>query len=48
VADCVEKMVGEDVSVISHKINSAREKVLDLSWENVSSIMIKHIMKTSL
>lgn len=44
VADCVEKMVAEDVSVISHKINSAREKVLDLSWENVSSIMIKYIM----
>jgi len=43
VADCVEKMVGEDVSVISHKIDLAREKVLDLSWENVSSIMIKHI-----
>ncbi|GAO34674.1 glycosyltransferase [Sulfuricella sp. T08] len=45
VAVCVEKMVGEDVSVISQKIDLAREKVLDLSWENVSSVMIKHIMK---
>lgn len=45
VADCVEKMVAEDVSVISHTMDLAREKVLDLSWENVSSKMIKHIMK---
>lgn len=46
VADCVENMLQENVSQISGRLDAAREKVLALSWENVSTVMIKHISST--
>lgn len=44
VADCVEAMLRAKTTEISCRLNAARMKVSELSWSNVSALMMKHIM----